>query len=116
MKWSRKHRRHDRGEVETRIEFAEGKELPAAAELVPRSLFARVHLDEQPRAGSDAIPCWTYVSDGLRAHGQKELLLTRRRNDDEPRRHFPASRFASSRSCTVSPNRDGSWTRAITAY
>jgi hypothetical protein len=56
MKWSRKHRRHDRGEVETRIEFADGKELPAAAELVPRSLFARVHLDEQPWAGSDAIP------------------------------------------------------------
>ena len=93
MKWSRKHRRNNRGEVETRIEFADGKELPAVAELVPRSLFARVHLDEQPWAGSDAIPCWTYVSDGLRAHGQKELLLTLRRNDDEPPETFPREPF-----------------------
>lgn len=59
MKWSRKHRRNNRGEVETRIEFADGKELPAAAELVPRSLFARVHLDEEPWPGSGAIPCQT---------------------------------------------------------
>jgi hypothetical protein len=93
MRWSRKHRRNDRGEVETRIEFADGKELPAVAELVPRSLFARVHLDEEPWPGSGAIPCWTYVSDGLRAHGQKELLLTLRRNDDEPPETFPREPF-----------------------
>jgi hypothetical protein len=35
------------------------------------------------------IPCWTYVSDGLRAHGQKEIVFTVACREGEPVDTFP---------------------------
>lgn len=37
------------------------------------------------------VPCWTYVSDGLLAHGQKEIALTVKREPGEAERDFPTA-------------------------
>ena len=49
--------------------------FPAMAEIVPGKLAVRVYLHQQPTA-KGAIPCWTFVSDGLWVHRQKEILVT----------------------------------------
>lgn len=61
---------------------------PTFLELVPEELDLRVF-----RHAIDTIdgpvPCWSYVSDGLRRFGQKEIVLTLRRRPGEPDDAFP---------------------------
>jgi hypothetical protein len=40
-------------------------------------------------AESSSVPCWTFVSDGLLAVGQKELAFTVKREPDEPEAAYP---------------------------
>lgn len=69
---------------------------PVVTDLVPGKLTARVHAHDF-RAGADALPCWTYVTDGFAAVGQKEFVFTlvRGRGDDPSRPpHDPLRFFA----------------------
>lgn len=60
----------------------------ARVELVPGALAAEVSLLEiASRDGP--LGCWSYRSDGLRAHGQAELRLTLRRRPDEAPDAYP---------------------------
>ena len=66
--------------------------FPALAEIVPGRLVVRVHLHELPTVnGREA--CWTFVSEGLWALGQKEILLTLKREPGEKPEDFPREVF-----------------------
>lgn len=64
------------------------KRLPVHVPLLPDLLAVRVyaHFHE---VGDDLLPCWSYVSDGLRRHGHKELIFTLRPLSDEGKADFP---------------------------
>ena len=62
--------------------------IPKYIELVPDRLAARVYSHEIT-VQDETFPCWTYVSDGLRQFGQRELIFTLRREEHEPAEIFP---------------------------
>src|SRR5262245_44276708 len=62
--------------------------FPVTIPLIPDQLSARVHLHEIP-TGPRRLPCWTYVTSGLWAAGQKEMILSLLRRPDEPPEAFP---------------------------
>jgi len=66
--------------------------FPACIDLVPGKLSARVYLHEIDAAG-DSVPCWSYVTDGLAALGQKEIVFTLRHGRDEAVDGFPQDPF-----------------------
>jgi hypothetical protein len=51
----------------------------STAQIIPGELTAQVYWHTIPY--SQPIPCWTYVTQGLMAHGQKELIITLRRTE-----------------------------------
>jgi len=63
-------------------------EFPLQLELLPGQLTARVHLHDIPSLDGP-VPCWSYVSRGLSAHGQKDLILSLRRTAGEAVDGFP---------------------------
>lgn len=64
------------------------RQFPLTVELIPGALIGRVFLHEI-EAGSERIPCWSYVSEGLCEHGQKEVVITLRRERGEAAEDFP---------------------------
>lgn len=62
--------------------------FPVHFELVPGKLGAKVHFHEIDTP-SGSLPCWTYTTKGLLAHGQKELIFTLRCEPHEPVNTFP---------------------------
>lgn len=82
MLWWRKLRRRTRESAEIRREF------PVTLELVPQNLSARVYLHEAD-SPKGPISCWSYVTDGMSTHGQKELIFTLRRMQKEGPDQFP---------------------------
>jgi len=65
----------------------------AVQEVVPGKLTVKVFAGTVP-GKSGPLPVWTYATDGLRATGQKELLLTILRGRDERPDQFPTDPFA----------------------
>jgi len=63
--------------------------FPLRLELIPAALHASVYRHDLPAGSSGEIPCWTYVTEGLRALGQKEIALTLRRLPTEEPSAFP---------------------------
>jgi hypothetical protein len=66
--------------------------FPVDIELIPGKLTAKVYLHEIPTQGptSDgAVSCWSYVTSGLWAHKQKEVIFTLRRGRQEADDGFP---------------------------
>lgn len=64
-------------------------QTPARVEIVPGQLRAAVYahaLESQ----QGTIACWSYVTEGLAAQGQAELVFTLRRHADEAPEAFPA--------------------------
>jgi hypothetical protein len=59
-------------------------DFPLQLDLVPGELSARVWLHDVL-----SIPCWSYTSDGLSAHGQDELILTVRLSQGEKATDVP---------------------------
>lgn len=61
---------------------------PTFLELIPEELDVRVfhHTVDSP---DGPVPCWSYVTDGLRRHGQKDVVFTLRRNVREELDDFP---------------------------
>jgi len=66
----------------------ESIKFPYELELVPDVLRASVVLSRFSLAGEEMI-CWTYVSDGLKKVGQKELLISIKKSDEEKNSDFP---------------------------
>lgn len=62
--------------------------FPSRVELVKGELEAHVYLAEVP-SQFGPVPCWVYVSQGLWAHKQKELVFALRRDPGEKPRSFP---------------------------
>ncbi len=70
--------------------------FPAEIELVPRALRASIHLHTlATQAGP--LTCWSYLSEGLSAFGQKEVVFTISAESDADPGRFPTEplRFAS---------------------
>jgi hypothetical protein len=61
---------------------------PVELEIVPGKLSARVYLHDIDFRGRP-IACWSYVSHGLTALEQAEIVFTLRRDPDEPSDGFP---------------------------
>jgi hypothetical protein len=61
---------------------------PTFIELIPEELDLRV-FRHQIETSSGPIPCWSYVTDGLRRHGQKEVVFTLRQLPGEDEAVFP---------------------------
>ena len=53
----------------------------STVQIIPGALTAQVYRHTIPY--SHPIPCWTYVTQGLMAHQQKELVVTLRRTESE---------------------------------
>jgi hypothetical protein len=61
---------------------------PVELEVVAGKLSARVYLHDIEFQGRP-IACWSYVSHGLAALEQPEIVFTLRRDPDEPSDGFP---------------------------
>ena len=61
---------------------------PVELEVVTGELSARVYLHDI-ESQSGPIACWSYVSHGLAALEQPEIVFTLRRDPDEPSDGFP---------------------------
>jgi len=61
---------------------------PMVVSVIPGKLTVRVYAHDAG-VGEQAIPCWSYVSDGLRAHGQQEIVFTLQRRPSEAPQDFP---------------------------
>src|SRR5262249_39486792 len=61
----------------------------AEVELLPGRLVARVYHQDFGQPGQP-LPCWTYVTDGLRTQGQPEVAFTLRRRHHEAPSAFPS--------------------------
>jgi hypothetical protein len=61
---------------------------PVELEVVTGKLSARVYLHDI-ESQSGPIACWSYVSDGLAALEQPEIVFTLRRDPHEPSDGFP---------------------------
>ena len=48
-------------------------------QVIPDELAVHEHWHDIPYA--QPVPCWTYITQGLSAHGQKELVFTLRRTE-----------------------------------
>jgi hypothetical protein len=57
--------------------------------IAERALQVSVYHHPIGAKEDDELSCWTYVSDGLRAHGQKEVVLSVARREGEPVDGFP---------------------------
>jgi hypothetical protein len=62
--------------------------MPAVVEVVEGRLRVRV-FSHVITSMTGPVPCWTYVSDGLLAAGQKEISLTVKRREGEAEGAFP---------------------------
>lgn len=66
--------------------------FPAQAEIVPGELVVRVHFHEHATAvGRER--CWSFVSEGLWAQRQKEIILTLKAEPGEKPEDFPREAF-----------------------
>lgn len=63
-------------------------DFPVRLDIVPTKVSARVWSHEA-RAGRRKAPCWTYITDGLEDVGQREVIITLRREPDEKPTDFP---------------------------
>lgn len=56
---------------------------PARAEIIADALAVDIHVHDVP-SQHGPLTCWSYVSDGLAAHAQDEIVFTLRRDPGEP--------------------------------
>jgi len=63
-------------------------DYPIKLELVPKRLIVSIYQQDLPGKGSH-IPCWIFVSHGLAALKQRELVLVLRINNSDQAEKFP---------------------------
>jgi hypothetical protein len=56
--------------------------------VVPGELKCTVHLHDLDLIGG-GVPCWSYVTDGLSRHGQREVIFTLVREPEERPERYP---------------------------
>lgn len=61
---------------------------PVRFELVPDKLFGVINLHDM-RQGDEAFTCWSFVSEGFKALGQKELAILLRKEDFQDDKDYP---------------------------
>lgn len=66
---------------------------PVQIEIIRGQLSVRIYFHTVTGKGGIAAPAWTFVSRGLGAHGQRELLLTLMRREGEGPSDVPGSVF-----------------------
>lgn len=66
--------------------------FPQLVEIIPSKLKARIFLHDVV-FGSDTIPCWSYVTQGLKSQHQKEIIFTLRRNKGQEPANYPREIF-----------------------
>lgn len=62
--------------------------FPVTLNVLPGKLAVRVYLHSID-CSLGQLRCWSYVTEGLAAHGQKEIVFTLRRRDSEGDEEFP---------------------------
>jgi hypothetical protein len=67
-------------------------QFPQVVEVITGKLKVKVFLHEV-RAGNEVIPCWTYLTDGLLTHRQKEIMFTLRRDSGQMPEDYPREFF-----------------------
>lgn len=65
---------------------------PVIVDVIPGRLSVRVHAHDLATQHA-RIPCWSYVTDGLAAHDQAEVVFTLRREPGEAAERFPDPPF-----------------------
>src|SRR5215469_311992 len=66
--------------------------FPQTVEVIPGKLRAKILLHEIQN-GPTKISCWTYISDGLWAQKQKEIMFTVQRREGEKPEDYPTGVF-----------------------
>lgn len=61
---------------------------PIRFELIPEQLYATISLNEVQQ-GELSFGCWTYISDGLKSLGQKEIVFILEKKNDEADNAYP---------------------------
>lgn len=70
------------------VQRATDLRFPVVVEIIPGGLSASVH-SHKVSGLHGGVPCWSYVSRGLRAREHEEVVFTIRRELDEPEDQFP---------------------------
>lgn len=73
---------------QTELDEHEQPEPPVRFELVQDKLFGTVNLHDM-RQGDEAFECWSFVSEGMLALGQKELAILLRKEPGESEKDYP---------------------------
>lgn len=68
------------------------KVFPVSVDVIPHKLKVRVFLHDIVNGG-ETISCWSYVTEGLMAHKQKEIIVTLRRNEHQNAEDYPHDFF-----------------------
>jgi hypothetical protein len=63
-------------------------EIPRTIELIPGKLKVRI-FHHEIKYEEERIPCWSFVTDGMMAHKQKEMILTVRREPNQKLEDYP---------------------------
>ena len=85
--------------------------FPLVIEIVPGALSAMVHSHKLSLLQGEIL-CWSYVSKGLEAVKHPELVITLRREVDEPEDAFPDDPCSCSWRFIRSPGRANASSRA----
>jgi hypothetical protein len=86
--WDKLRRFHD-GKLSDRNEPLPTNSLLSDIEIIPEKLSARVFIHNLSVGPNKNLSCWTYVSNGLLAYGQEEVIFTLRRDNRELVQPFP---------------------------
>jgi hypothetical protein len=63
-------------------------EIPRTIELIPGKLRVRI-FHHEIKYEEERIPCWSFVTDGMMAHKQKEMILTLKREPNQKPEDYP---------------------------
>ncbi|MFX1255313.1 MAG: TGF-beta receptor interacting domain-containing protein [Promethearchaeota archaeon] len=62
--------------------------FPVQYEIVPDKLYVNI-FNHDITIGNSTIPCWSYVTKGLKDYNQKEIIFTLKREQNETEQDFP---------------------------
>ena len=62
--------------------------MPAVENVLPGELNVHVRVHEIA-AGQSVVPCWSFVTEGMKAVGQQEMVFTLRRSEQEGPEDYP---------------------------
>jgi len=62
--------------------------FPVSIEVIPGKLRVKI-FSHEVQYQNEKIPCWTYLTDGLASHHQKEISFTLRRNRQQKPEDYP---------------------------